>query len=68
MSDVLATRWGFGAIGNSLGLNGLLDGGTAGYRPAFAASTAHGCVVLVLIGIVLTLATVAVLRRRCRAA
>jgi hypothetical protein len=64
MSDVLATRWGFGAIGTNLGLEGLLDPGTAAYRPAFASSTLHGCVVLVVIGLVLTAATVAVLRRR----
>jgi energy-coupling factor transporter ATP-binding protein EcfA2 len=66
MSVLLANRWAFEALGRSLGLDSATARlpGMAGYEDAFTGSPAEAWVLLVGFAVVLTVATMAVLRRR----
>ena len=64
----MANRWGFEGIGRSLGVDPLTThlASLPGYEDAFNGSPAGAWALLATFAVILTAATVAVLRRRCR--
>ncbi len=64
MSDVLVTRWGFEAIGGSLGLGGKASAGPDPFATTFGGPVVHAWLVLALMTVAMLGGTVLVLRRR----
>jgi ABC-type multidrug transport system ATPase subunit len=65
ISVLMANRWAFEALGRVLDID-TTAAGLTGYRQAFGGSSASAWLLLASFAVLLTVATVAVLDRRCR--